>query len=212
MRHRLLLEELDEAGGERALALVEASLSARGYTSARNVMRLNYTIGEIAGSWDEYGEWVYWLSVFGTPAEDQPWGLQIDGHYLNLNCLVLGDQVVMTPMFMGSEPTLAEGDRYAGTRVFEAEEADGLSFVRSLDSAQVDRAVPFRTLVDADAHKQRERWQGDGRVQGGALMDNLTLPYAGISATELSTSQQESGSAAWTTRVCSTTAFIVRWY
>ena len=97
MRHGLLLEDLDAVGRERALALVQASLSARGYTSARNVMRLNHTIGEITGSWDEYGEWVYWMSLFGTPRPDQPWGWQIDGHHLNLNCLVLGDQVVMTP-------------------------------------------------------------------------------------------------------------------
>ena len=46
-------------------------------------MRLNETIGEITGSWDEYGEWLYWLSIFGTPSTDQPWGWQIDGHHLN---------------------------------------------------------------------------------------------------------------------------------
>ena len=59
---------------------------------------------EITGRPDEYGEWLYWLSVMGTPSADEPWGWQIDGHHLIVNCLVLGDQVVLTPMFMGSEP------------------------------------------------------------------------------------------------------------
>jgi len=155
------------------------------------VMRLNHTIGEITGSWDEYGEWVYWLSVFGQPAADQPWGWQIDGHHLNLNCFVLGEQLVLTPMFMGSEPTVAEAGQYAGTRVFEAEERQGLAFARGLDASQRAQAVPYSSLAEADAHTPRERWQGDGRIQSGALMDNLELPYAGIRAAELTISQQQ---------------------
>ena len=51
-------------------------------------MRLNETIGELTDSWDQYGEWLYWLSIFGTPSRDEPWGWQLDGHHLNLNCLV----------------------------------------------------------------------------------------------------------------------------
>ena len=71
-------------------------------------MRLNHAIREITGRDDEYGEWLYWISLMGTPSADEPWGWQIDGHHLIVNCFVLGDQVVMTPMFMGSEPVAAE--------------------------------------------------------------------------------------------------------
>ena len=85
-------------------------------------MRLNDFIGMITGSHTEYGEWVYWLSVMGTPSADEAWGWQIDGHHLIVNCFVLGDQIVMTPMFMGSEPVAADEGPYAGTRVFQAEE------------------------------------------------------------------------------------------
>jgi hypothetical protein len=28
---------------------------------------------EITGKPEEYGEWFYWVSVFGTPAPDEPW-------------------------------------------------------------------------------------------------------------------------------------------
>src|SRR5919199_662126 len=99
-------------------------------------MRLNETIAEITGRFHEYGEWLYWLSVFGEPSASQPWGGQIDGHHLILNCFVLGDQVVMTPQFMGSEPVYAKTGKHAGTRVFEVEEAQGFGFMRALSADQ----------------------------------------------------------------------------
>ena len=105
MRHGVLLEDLDAGQRESALDLIRTSLSSRGFGTARDIMRLNETIGELSGHWDQYGEWLYWLSIFGTPSMEQPWGWQIDGHHLNLNCLVIGDQIVMTPAFFGSEPT-----------------------------------------------------------------------------------------------------------
>ena len=41
-----------------------------------------------------------------------PWGWQIDGHHLIVNCFVLGDQMVLTPNFMGSEPVHASTGKY----------------------------------------------------------------------------------------------------
>ena len=57
-------------------------------------MKLNEHALEITGKPEEYGEWFYWVSVFGTPLASEPWGWQIDGHHLNVNCFVLGDQLV----------------------------------------------------------------------------------------------------------------------
>jgi len=141
MRHGVCLDTLAPALRERALALLAASLSAQGFETARGVMKLNEAIREITGRDDEYGEWLYWLSVMGTPSDDAPWGWQIDGHHLIVNCFVLGDQVVMTPMFMGSEPVAVDEGRYAGTRVFEAEERQGLALVRALGDAQRARTI-----------------------------------------------------------------------
>ena len=95
MRHGVCLETLTAVQRESALALLQASLSAQGFETARGVMKLNEAIREITGRDDEYGEWLYWLSIMGTPSHDAPWGWQIDGHHLIVNCFVLGDQVVM---------------------------------------------------------------------------------------------------------------------
>jgi hypothetical protein len=139
-------------------------------------MRLNGTIAELTGGWDELGEWMYWISLFGTPSETEPWGWQIDGHHLIVNCFVLGDQIVMTPCFMGSEPVVAESGAFAGTSVFEAEEERGYALMQALTPEQQAAARVGMTLP--------------GDVMASAASDNIQLPYAGIRFPDLSTAQQ----------------------
>ncbi len=177
MRHGVCLDEMTPAQRRHALALVEASLSARGFQTARDVMRLNDLVRIITGNAEEYGEWLYWLSVMGRPAEAEPWGWQLDGHHLIVNCFVLGDQVVLTPMFMGSEPVAADTGPCAGTRVFQAEEEQGLALMQALTPAQRERTVLAKDLP--------------GEAFTAAFRDNLELRYAGIGFGELSGVQQD---------------------
>jgi hypothetical protein len=176
MRHGVSLDEMGLAQRERALALLHQSLSAGGFQTARDVMRLNEFVRTITGSDAEYGEWLYWVSVMGTPSPDEPWGWQIDGHHLVVNCFVLGDQIVMTPMFMGSEPVAAEEGPYAGTRVFRTEEQQGLDLVRALTPEQRRRAI-LATELPAE-------------VFTAAFRDNFELRYEGIRYGDLSSAQQ----------------------
>jgi hypothetical protein len=176
MRHGVLLETLSAAQVERAFGLLRASFSERGFESARSVMKLNETIGEITGLPEEFGEWLYWLSIFGTPSADEPWGWQIDGHHLNVNCLLVKDQLVMTPMFMGSEPVYADVGKHAGTRVFEAEESGGLALMRALTPEQREQALLGPTVP-------RE-------VFTTAFRDNFELRYEGLRFADLSSAQQ----------------------
>ena len=166
MRHGVSLDELTPAQREPALALVAAGLSAEGYRTARDVMRLNEAVREITGSDVEYGEWLYWLSVMGRPSGDAPWGWQLDGHHLIVNCFVLGDQVVMTPTFMGSEPVTFDDGPDRGRRLFDAEEAHGLTLMRALNPGQRRKAVIGESLPT--------------EVLGAGFRDNLRLPYEGI--------------------------------
>jgi hypothetical protein len=176
MRHGVCLRDLGDRPRTAALALVRESLSASGFATARDVMKLNEHIRELTGRSEEYGEWYYWLSIFGTPSEDQPWGWQIDGHHLIINCLALGDQIVLTPNFMGSEPVFAASGQYAGTRVFEAEETRGFALMRALSPAQQKAAT---ISVDLPAE-----------VFAAAFRDNLALHYQGIRYDSLTPEQQ----------------------
>jgi hypothetical protein len=177
MRHGVPLEELTPAQRERGLALLAACLSERGFATVRDVMRLNHFIGEVTGRWEEYGEWLYWLSVMGTPSTSDPWGWQIDGHHLIVNCFVLGDQLVMTPTFLGSEPVTADSGQFAGIRVFGAEEAKGLALMRALSPEQQAQATLGHELPV--------------ELFTAAFRDNFEMKYEGIRFDDLSRAQQE---------------------
>ena len=176
MRHGVVLDGLAPAKREAALDVLRAALSERGFTTARDVMKLNEHVGELTGRWEEYGEWLYWLSVMGTPSASEPWGWQIDGHHLIVNACVLGDQLVLTPMFMGSEPVAAESGKYEGTHVFRDEEGMGLAFMRALTVEQQAKARIGHDLPT--------------EVFTAAFRDNVTLAYAGLRHDELTASQQ----------------------
>jgi Protein of unknown function (DUF3500) len=184
LRHGVVLDDCTPTQRERALGIVRASCSTRGFALARDVMRLNAALGELTGRPTEYGEWYYWFSIFGEPSESEPWGWQIDGHHLIVNCFILGDQLVMTPNFFGSEPTAVDTGKHAGTRVFVDEEQRGLQFARGLAPGQRAKAIPESTEGVLRAQRM------DGRIQTPAFRDNIDLPYAGVLAKELSTEQR----------------------
>jgi len=176
MRHGLSLHELGPAPRQAALALVSSALSASGFETARNVMKLNQHACELTGLIHEYNEWYYWLSLFGTPSATEPWGWQFDGHHLIINCFVLGDQLVLTPLFMGSEPVFAESGKYAGTHVFRAEESVGLALMQGLSREQQAQAIIGTRLP--------------GEVLTAAYLDNVRIPYEGIRYDDLTSGQQ----------------------
>lgn len=165
--------EMNERQREKAFGLLHASLSARGLKLSRDIMRLNETLAELNGNdYEQYGEWLYWITIMGEPSKDKPWGWQIDGHHLIINYFVLGDQVVMTPTFVGSEPVIATSGKYKGTAVLQDEQRMGLEMIRALDETERKQAV-------IEVSKT-----GDNNV-GEAFKDNVVLDYAGIRAKSL---------------------------
>lgn len=177
-RYGVSFEDLSAAQRETAFALIRSGLSDRGFDLARDIMRLNYSLGEITSNFEELDEWMYYLTVMGAPSIDQPWGWQLDGHHLIVNYFVLGDQVVMTPTFVGSEPVVAEAGKYKGVAVLQNQQQAGLDLARALDDTQRSKAV-LSTEKD-----------GNNSV-AEAFSDNANLDLAGIRADELKPRQQE---------------------
>jgi hypothetical protein len=178
-RQGVSFKEMTEAQKDGALGLLRASLSARGLVLTRDIMRLNTTLAELnGGNFEEYGEGFYYLTVMGEPSAKEPWGWQLDGHHLIVNYFVLGDQVVMTPSFFGSEPAIAHAGRYKGTAVLQEEQAMGLALRRSLDAGQSAKAV-LGTEKTANQN-QTEAWK-----------DNAVVPPAGLSVREMTASQRK---------------------
>jgi Protein of unknown function (DUF3500) len=177
MRHGTPLFEMNDTQRDHAFALVRESLSREGFEEALNIMHLNETVLEMTGRLSEYGEDLYWLSIMGAPSATEPWGWQWDGHHLNINYFVLGDQVVVTPTFLGAEPVYAAGGKYAGLRIFKDDEDRGLALIRALSHAQ--RA---KTIIAPET-------AGENFIT--AFRDNLVLDNAGIRYDELSNPQHD---------------------
>ncbi|HET7696019.1 MAG TPA: DUF3500 domain-containing protein [Vicinamibacterales bacterium] len=178
VRQGVGFQELSPAQREAGIAVLRAGLSARGLKQTRDIMRLNETLGELNNNdFEQYGEWKYHLTVMGTPSATEPWGWQFDGHHAIVNYFVLGDQVVMTPFFAGSEPVIATSGKFKGTAVLQDEQNQGLAFARTLDEAQRAKAVlsPDKTRNN----NLTEAWK-----------DNAVVPQAGIFAPDLSDRQR----------------------
>jgi len=177
-RQGVSFEEMNEQQRELAFNLLRAALSARGFKQTRDIMRLNETLAELTHDFDFLGEWKYHITVMGKPSAKEPWGWQLDGHHAIINYFVLGDQVVMTPFFAGSEPVIAEAGKYKGTVVLQEEQNRGLAMLRALDESQRKKAILNFSKT------------GNNNLTE-AFKDNVQIAYAGVKGSELSAAQRK---------------------
>ena len=151
---------------------MRASLSAQGFELTRNIMRLNETLAELTEDHEFLGEWLYYIQIYGKPSATEPWGWKLDGHHAIINYFVLGDQVVMTPLFVGSEPVTAPSGKYKGLEILQKEQNEGLAMLKALPEAQRKKAI-------LDFSKT-----GNNNLTE-AFKDNVVLDYAGMRTTSL---------------------------
>lgn len=178
-RQGVSFDQLNEKQKEAGLALLRSSLSAKGMKLSRDIMKLNHTLGELNNNdFVQYGEWLYHLTIMGVPSPSEPWGWQIDGHHLIINYFVLGDQVVMSPVFIGSEPVIADAGKFKGTVIMQDEQNKGLEMLLALDEGQRKQAVVRASKTANDN-------------VGEAFKDNVVLDYAGLPASKMTPAQRK---------------------
>jgi len=171
-RQGISFQEMTDAQRDAAFGLMRASLSVKGLALTRNIMRLNETLAELTNDHVFLGEWLYFITIMGRPSATEPWGWQLDGHHAIINYFVLGDQVVMTPHFLGSEPVAATSGKYKDLVILQEEQNDGLKMLQALPEAQRRKA----TLTFSKT--------GNNNL-AEAFKDNLVLDYAGLRAADL---------------------------
>ncbi len=178
MRAGLSFRDMNEAQKEAAFAMVRTGMSAKGFEQARNIMRIDGYLADILNDLEAYGEYLYFIDIFGDPSDTEPWGWQLDGHHLVINYFVMGDQVVMSPNFWGTEPTRVETGRYAGVEALQEEQNVGLTFMESLRPDQ-------RRIATVETDKMQNN------QLAAAFKDNVVIEQAGIRGDQLNAAQRE---------------------
>lgn len=177
VRQGVSFQEMSGTQRDAAFGVLETALSARGLKLTRDIMRLNETLAELSNDHEFLGEWRYHITVMGKPSATEPWGFQLDGHHIIINYFVLGDQVVMTPFFAGSEPVTATSGKYKGISILQDEQSRGLEMLRHLDKAQQAKAV-----LNPEKTKNYNLTE--------AFRDNIVLDYAGTRAASFTQPQR----------------------
>ena len=183
---------LEEERGlvEPIAQLLRASLSLRGYQKVRDTMKMNAFLGELCDARGVMNALSYNFSVFGDPGIDRPWGWQIFGHHLVLNCFVLEGQMVLSPCFLGAEPNEIDTGPDAGLALFVDEQDRGLSLMRSLDEVRRAQAWAYRQMKDPAMPPERFH-RADQRQLGGAFQDNRIIPNEGINASHFTVPERD---------------------
>jgi hypothetical protein len=191
-RKGLQLRDMNDRQEEAALALVRSSLSQAGYDKSITIMKLDEILRRLEGDKAKNirDPKRYFLTIFGTPADEGSWGLSVEGHHLSLNFTVRdGVLVDSTPQFMGANPAevkttfdglpaarrtaagegrdregTAEGDPRGGSGAATGGAAGRDSFPGAFGEAAVAPAAARGDLLRGDARRGRGRPAAAHRV------------------------------------------------
>lgn len=177
-RQGISIKEMNQDQRKLAYNLLTEALSAKGLQLTKDIMKTDQTLKELNNNNENFDEELYFFTIMGTPSSTEPWGWQIDGHHLVINYFVLGDQVVMTPTFMGGEPVFTTSGKYKGNTIFQDEQNIGLKFMQSLSETQQKEAT-------LSTEKSR------ANIVAAAFSDNVTVDFEGLKVSEMRPKQKE---------------------
>jgi hypothetical protein len=142
----LPLGEMTPTQQQRTNQLVATGLSYPGYVTASTIMGLENTLdceeGWRTNFFRERGRdpQLYYISIFGEPGGNAPWGWRFGGHHVSLHyTLVDGRIVAPTPTFFGANPAESPFVGPGTLRPLAGEEDLARELLHLLDDAQ--RAV-----------------------------------------------------------------------
>ncbi len=132
-------------GEQRALAfgLLSTGVSGDGALKATTIMSLEAILRDMEkGSGPVRDPELYFLSVFGKPANEGKWGWRIEGHHLSLNVTLEDGEIVgATPAFFGANPAEVRQGPREGVRALAEREDRALRLLQALDDDQKKTAV-----------------------------------------------------------------------
>lgn len=191
-RSGLRLEELPTQMRTAVLRLIRASLSTRGYEDIVTSMQTNEFIGALIGAPKLMNEYSYNFILFGEPSTTEPWGWSMWGHHLAFCVFVLGDQMVVSPVFRGCEPNIVDEGPYKdeGIEMFAEEMRLATQFMGLLTEAERSKVILYDQLEHPDMPPGLPH-PADGRNLSGAYQDNKIIAPSGGRVSLLSQHAQD---------------------
>src|SRR5262245_2770117 len=142
-RKGVRFEELNEEQKKKALALLKAGTSAKGYEQATTIMSLESILHDVEkkGTMVRNPDW-YFVSIFGKPSKTGKWGWRIEGHHLSVTFTLDRGQVDSpTPFMFGANPATVKVGPKMGLRAIPEVEDLARDLLKSRDA---DRATVAR--------------------------------------------------------------------
>jgi hypothetical protein len=176
---------------QAAMAMLQAALSEEGYEQTVGTMVSDQVLANEGGGPGElqFGIDEYFVTIFGTPSETEPWMLQFGGHHLALNLTVSGEDNVLTPSFTGVQPSEYTLDEAGDLTAFEPASVLPAGMVRPM-ADENDLAFELINTLDP---QQQEQAILDYEVTDlvlGADQDVRVLEPEGLPVSEMTRDQQ----------------------
>ncbi|MFF5140628.1 DUF3500 domain-containing protein [Streptomyces sp. NPDC013157] len=169
---------------QKALALVEASLSPDGFRLVHDMMLINGFLGEVVGLQSILNEFSYNFALYGNPDPVAPWGWQLFGHHCAVHCLIVEGRMVVSPAFLGAEPNEIDDGPHAGTVALTDRIRLGTDLMAALPQDQRATATVYEHMVDPAMPPGRIH-AGDERHLAGAFQDNRVIPVEGLRVADM---------------------------
>jgi len=166
-RNGLRLINMTGEQQQLALALIDASMSARSAAQARWIMQLEDILREheradgrmFPGVRDRE---LYWFSIFGDPSGSAPWAWRAGGHHIGFHFTIVDrEMVAATPCFLGANPAQVRLGEHTGKRALPEEEDLPRALVQSLTGADRAKAVFAEDApadIMSDAYRSLDRF------------------------------------------------------
>lgn len=177
-RHGLRLDEVNAETRTAIFDFLKTTMSEIGYTKLRDCMYMNAFLGTLVAAPRIMNEYSYNFTLFGDPSLTEPWGWQLHGHHVVMNCQIIGAQMVMTPCFWGAEPNEVDHGPRRGLKLFVDEESLAVQLFEVLSPELRERVVLFPSAYDPAVPPGR-LVPNDHLHLCGLSQDNRIIPYEG---------------------------------
>ena len=140
-RAGLRMGDLTQTQRDAAMAMVAATLSARGYQNVLDQVASDEVLKSTESNGNlNFGQDEFYVSILGAPSTSAAWMWQFGGHHLAVNATIVGKSITLAPSLTGGQPTQFQQNGQTVRTIGEDIDA-AFKLVSALDAAQQKKAV-----------------------------------------------------------------------